>query len=647
MSTRARLGLLLVTASTVALTGGVPSALADTRVPAQATSIVVDHGTVRLVLTVGALPEGATLEPTSIRVTAGGKRWPATARAVSGSSSTVARIAILAIDTSGSMAPRLADAQAAAAHFLQIVPADVRVGLVTFSDQARLVVGPTTDRRPVNAALAGMRANGETALYDGIGVALNALGTRGDRALILLSDGLDTKSRASLASTGASLGRSGASVDLVSFGEGGGQQQALQQLAARAHGRLLQADNGAQLSDVFADSARRLVNQVVVTAQIPPELTGGPTELTVQVDAGKDKAVSAVRLALPMIPTGRGVADPTAASPSVVHTEVPWLLTVVLVVAFLVLFLLFAVGLNSSTWRESSSRKRTREIGRYSVAGPGGSRVADAAPAAVTQAALAWAGRTVQRRGVEDSWRMELDRAAVPLRPHEWLIIRLGAVLAAMAFSVVALPLWLLTAPLAGLAAWLLSGAYLRFKAARRVNRFAENLPDVLQLIAGSLRSGFSLPQAVDNAAKDGEQPIAGELSRALAESRLGVELEDALDRVADRMRSTDFTWTVMAVRIAREVGGNLAEVLLSTAETMRERSRIQRQVKVLSAEGRLSAYVLIALPVGITAFMVLFRGSYIAPLVTDPIGWVMTIYGVLSVLVGTWWMSRMIKLEV
>ena len=647
MSTRARLGLLLVTASTVALTGGVPSALADTRVPAQATSIVVDHGTVRLVLSVGALPEGATLEPASIRVTAGGKRWPATARAVSGSSSTVARTAILAIDTSGSMAPRLADAQAAAAHFLQIVPADVRVGLVTFSDQARLVVGPTTDRRPVNAALAGMRANGETALYDGVGVALKALGTKGDRALTVLSDGLDTKSRASLASTGVSLERSGTSVDLVSFGEGGGQQQVLQQLAARAHGRLLQADNGAQLSDVFADSARRLVNQVVVTAQIPPELTGGPTELTVQVDAGRDRAVSAVRLVLPVLPTGRGVADPTAAPPSVVHTEVPWLLTVVLVVAFLVLFLLFAVGLNSSTWRESSSRKRTREIGRYSVAGPGGSRVADAAPAAVTQAALAWAGRTVQRRGVEDSWRMELDRAAVPLRPHEWLIIRLGAVLAAVAFAVVALPLWLLTAPLAGLAAWLLSGAYLRFKAARRVNRFAENLPDVLQLIAGSLRSGFSLPQAVDNAAKDGEQPMAGELSRALAESRLGVELEDALDRVADRMRSTDLTWTVMAVRIAREVGGNLAEVLLSTAETMRERSRIQRQVKVLSAEGRLSAYVLIALPVGITAFMVLFRGSYIAPLVTDPIGWVMTIYGVLSVLVGTWWMSRMIKLEV
>ena len=647
MSAKGRLSLLVAAASAVALLGSATSALADVKIPARATSVVVDSGTVRLVLSVAALPEGATLDPASIRVTAGGKQWPATAQAVSGSSSAVARTAILVIDISGSMAPRLADARAAAAHFLQIVPTDVRVGLVTFSDRARLAVAPTTDRRQVITALARMRANGETALYDGIGVALKALGSKGDRALILLSDGLDTKSRATLASTGAALGKSAPSVDLVSFGAGGGQQPALQQLADRAHGRLLQAGNGTQLRDVFANSARRLVNQVVVTAHIPPELIGGPTDLTVQVDAGSTRAVSAVRLALPVHSTANGAADTAAVPTSVVHTEVSWLLPVVLVVAFLVLFLLCAVGLTPSTWRETSSRQRTREIGRYSVAGPGGARVEDAAPAAVTQAALAWAGRTVQRRGVEDSWRTELDRAAVPLRPHEWLIIRLGAVLAGLAFAVVALPLWLLTAPLAGLAAWLLTGAYLRFKATRRVNRFAENLPDVLQLIAGSLRSGFSLPQAVDNAAKDGEQPMAGELSRALAESRLGVELEDALDRVADRMRSTDLSWTVMAVRIAREVGGNLAEVLLSTAETMRERGRIQRQVKVLSAEGRLSAYVLIALPIGITAFMVLFRGSYIAPLVTDPIGWAMTIYGVLSVLVGTWWMSRMIKLEV
>jgi tight adherence protein B len=331
----------------------------------------------------------------------------------------------------------------------------------------------------------------------------------------------------------------------------------------------------------------------------------------------------------------------------VVPTSIPWLLPVVLVVAFLGLFMLFAVGFTPETWGESNSQRGTRRIQRYAMNAVANRSDDEAAPAASSQVALAWAARTVARRGVEESWRMELDRAAVPLRAPEWLIVRLAVTLASGAVGALFLPLWLVTAPLAGLTGWFLAGGYVRFKAKRRLNRFAENLPDVLQLIAGSLRTGFSLPQAVDNAAKDGEQPMAGELSRALAESRLGVDLEDALDRVADRMRSTDLSWTVMAVRIAREVGGNLAEVLMSTAETMRERARIHRQVKVLSAEGRLSAYILIGLPIGITIFLVLFRRAYVAPLVTDPIGLGMVTYGVISVLIGTWWMSRLIKLEV
>jgi len=172
--------------------------------------------------------------------------------------------------------------------------------------------------------------------------------------------------------------------------------------------------------------------------------------------------------------------------------------------------------------------------------------------------------------------------------------------LSGFAFAVLVLPLWPLTGVVLFLGGWLLTGGYVRIKGQRRGNRFAENLPDVLQLMAGSLRSGFSLPQAVDNAARDGEQPMAAELSRALAESRLGVDLEDALEGVAERMDSKDLSWTIMAIRISKEVGGNLAEVLLSTGETMRERARIQRQVKVLSAEGRLSAYVLLGLPIGI-----------------------------------------------
>lgn len=637
--------LLLVTTTAVTVTGST-GAVADSSSPGQTGSVVVRDGTVRLLLSVRSSPGAARLDPSSVTVSADGKPWSTSARTVSSSSGTVVRTALLVIDTSGSMSPRLAAAQTAALHFLQIVPDDVRVGLVTFADRASLVVAPTLRRPAVASALRAMRANGQTALYDGIRVGLAALGTRGDRALIVLSDGLDTRSRASLTATKTALKRSGASVDLVSFGSGG-QQQALQQLAAAASGRVQRAESSTQLRDVFAVSAGRLADQVVVTARIPADFAGGPSELTVRASAGRETVVSSLHLTLPASAPASGVAAPQGDLPVLPAGEPPWVRPLVLGVAFLALFLLFALGLASSTWKASPSGPRTREIARYRIAGTGAAGPAQVAPAAVARVALAWAGRAVQRRGLENSWGEQLDRAGLPLKPQEWLILRLGAAVSGVAVAVVLLPLPLLTAPTAGLAAWFATHVFLRVRTTRRANRFADNLPDVLQLVAGSLRSGFSLPQAVDNAARDGEQPMAGELSRALAEARLGMPLEDALDRVAERMCSTDLTWTVMAVRIAREVGGNLAEVLLTTAETMRERGRIQRQVKVLSAEGRLSAYVLVALPIGITGFMALFRSSYIAPLVSDPLGWAMTVYAVLSVLVGGWWMSRMIKLEV
>ena len=632
-------GLLLGTA----LLCGATPAWGQERLPAQVEMLPSEAGTVRMVVSVDDLPPGASLDPSSVRVTTGGEQWPAQASAVGGVAEQ--RTSILVVDTSGSMgAQGIAAAQAAGNRYLDGMPKDVAVGLVTFSQEARVVVPPTQDRVAVRSALAGMRPGGNTALYDGILVALSALGTQGERSVVVLSDGADTSSTATIDAAGNGLKKAGASVDLVSFGTAGGQRAALDQLAAMSAGRVMQADDAAQLSQVFAVAARTIVDEITVTVQVPPAVDAERAELVVQVDAGAVTAGSTADVALPAPPVD--TSGTAAAAPSVVSTTVPWLLPVTVAAAFLALFALFSVALGP-LGRDGQSRKRVRDVERFTLSRGSVSATVEAAPAAITQTALEWAGRTVQRRGVEDSWRLELDRAAIPLRPHEWFIVRLGVALVGVALAVLLFPWWLLTGPLTGLGFWLLAGAYVRIKAGRRLKRFAENLPDVLQLIAGSLKSGFSLPQAVDNAAKDGEQPMAGELSRALAESRLGVDLEDALDRVAERMKSTDLEWTVMAVRIAREVGGNLAEVLLSTAETMRERARIQRQVRVLSAEGRLSAYVLLGLPAGITLFMVMFRGSYIAPLITDPIGWIMTGYGVISIAIGAFVMSRLCKLEV
>ena len=188
---------------------------------------------------------------------------------------------------------------------------------------------------------------------------------------------------------------------------------------------------------------------------------------------------------------------------------------------------------------------------------------------------------------------------------------------------------------------------YLGFKRSRRRKAFERAIPDTLQLISGSLAAGLSLAQSVDTVVKEGQEPIAGEFKRALVETRLGINLDDALEGVADRFDSKDFAWVVMAIRIQRQVGGNLAELLDTVAGTMREREYMRRQVAALAAEGKLSAWVLGGLPPMFLVYLLLTKRDYVMVMFTEPLGWMML--GGLGVLlgVGTFWMSRLVKVEV
>jgi tight adherence protein B len=187
---------------------------------------------------------------------------------------------------------------------------------------------------------------------------------------------------------------------------------------------------------------------------------------------------------------------------------------------------------------------------------------------------------------------------------------------------------------------------YRTIRTDRRTTLFNDQLPDALQLVIGSLKAGFSLPQALDSLVREAPEPVAAEIGRATSEHRLGADVSDALERVAVRARSEDLAWAVMAVRIQREVGGNLAEVLQTTVDTMRERARLRRHVRALSAEGRISAWILIGLPIALGGFMFLFRADYLAPLFTERLGQVLVLGGSLLFVVGIFWMTRVIRVE-
>lgn len=240
-----------------------------------------------------------------------------------------------------------------------------------------------------------------------------------------------------------------------------------------------------------------------------------------------------------------------------------------------------------------------------------------------------------------------LELAAITRKPAEWVIIGgCGAFVIAAALSILTgnVIIGVLVGALAG---WLGMRMLLSFLIRRRRGAFAEQLPDLLQLIASSLQSGFSLPQALDAVVRETGQPAAGEFARALAEARLGADLEDAMETIADRMGSDDLRWTVMAIRIQRGIGGNLAEVLTTTVSTIRERGYLRRQVHALSSEGRLSAYVLIALPIAVGCLLFLTRRAYMRPLWTTHMGELMLAGAVVLLVVGIVLMRQMIKIEV
>ncbi len=140
---------------------------------------------------------------------------------------------------------------------------------------------------------------------------------------------------------------------------------------------------------------------------------------------------------------------------------------------------------------------------------------------------------------------------------------------------------------------------------------------------------------------------MARELRRVLAEARLGRPLEDALADVAVRMESKDFDWSVMAIRIQREVGGNLAELLQTVAETMVERSRLRGEVKALTAEGRISGIIMGLLPVGLGLFMFTASPDYIDDLFSSVTGWAMVVGSVVMAIAGFGWIQKIIKIEV
>ncbi|MGY1828784.1 MULTISPECIES: type II secretion system F family protein [unclassified Blastococcus] len=237
----------------------------------------------------------------------------------------------------------------------------------------------------------------------------------------------------------------------------------------------------------------------------------------------------------------------------------------------------------------------------------------------------------------------DLQAAGLRLRPADFVLLTLSGLVVAGALGLLlgGLVLAVLLAALAPLIAKVL----LSVLAGRRRAAFADQLDDSLQLMASSLRAGHSILRAVDSVAQEGAAPTSEEFARIINETRVGRDLGVAIDEVAERMGSEDFTWVAQAIAIQREVGGNLAEVLDRVGHTIRERNAIRRQVKALSAEGKLSAYVLMALPIGVGLFLFVIRPEYMSVFTESLIGYAMLAAVAVLLTAGGFWLRKTVRI--
>lgn len=268
-------------------------------------------------------------------------------------------------------------------------------------------------------------------------------------------------------------------------------------------------------------------------------------------------------------------------------------------------------------------------------------------PSRLTRLADATVGgldRFLATRNVRLYNREALENAGLRFSQTEYMVLVIaGAIVGALVGIVIGLPavsvLLVILAPFVG-------HLVLGFLSGKRRAKFDTQLGDTLQLLSGGLRAGHSILRAIDAAAAESQSPTSEEMRRVITETSLGRDLLASLTDTSERMRNEDFVWIAQAIQINREVGGNLAEVLDQVGETIRERSEIKGHIKSLAAEGKFSAYILIAMPIGIVLMLMTVNPGYMNSMFTHPLGWGMIGASVVLMTIGSLWMRKIIDLK-
>lgn len=546
---------------------------------------------------------------------------------------------VLAIDTSGSMAGAAMDSAIdAATSFVRGLPDYVRIGVVAFSSRPQVLQPLTKELDAGLRVITGLTPSGETALYDGVAASARLFKGAAQRNIILLSDGADTASERDLAAAaGVAKDRR---VAIFSVGIEGSEQDvgALKQMSRITGGSYAPAA-AAELTAVYESLASDLTDQVVLSYTSDAS-EGAQVPIRVTSSSGVDTAV--ILAPAEDLPE----AAPAPPGPSEPILSGTYGLVVVLGSAFLAIFLtLFWFFGSRATKRRDAELSRRFGVASTRPSAEGN----DEAPRPgswIPDPLVGMADQIARTGGLSSSLDVRLQRSGWKVKVGEFLA---GAFLAGLGGGLLG---FLLAQNVVLVVAAAALGAAIPFillsiRTRKRLSKLHSQLPDILMIMASSLRAGHSFLQSLSAVAQEAGEPGAHEFERLITEIRLGRPATTAMNDLAERIGSPDFRWAVLAVDIQRDIGGNLSEVLDTVAQTMRERDRVRRQVDVLSTEGRMSIYILAGLPIGVALYMGIANPEYIGLLFTTTIGLVMLTAASILLVTGILWMKKVVKIRV
>jgi tight adherence protein B len=539
-----------------------------------------------------------------------------------------ASVAVM-LDTSDSMRGRaLRAAVDAARTLIDEKPARSEAAIFGFARTPYLIHTWSPSAAVLDASLASIRASSGTAIWDAVGMASQSVGARrgASRVLVLLTDGSDTSSGATVTAAARAARSVHARVFVVGLPGAQTNRTNLERLVQQTGGRFVQVRSFSRLHAVYAGIATELGHQYLL--RYTSQLRGKGRTVNVTVSVGG--LVTTERYTIPPMP---GVSTAPLTSWWTTRQALNALASAIGVIVLVVAYLLLRP-------------KRRNPIRRLRGYGLGGT------PAQAPDLLALMSERprrNAPRPGSRNVWARfaaDVERGEIGSGPFRVLLLgmAIGTAGAGAAALTSGQPLALAAGPVVGsIGAWV----YVTNRASAWYRHFDSVLPDALTVLASSLRAGHSLLQAVDHVAQEADDKTAREWHELVRQTQLGIPVEDAIDAMTHRIGSRELQWISLVARVQHQVGGNMAEMFDIVAETVRQRYRLTAQVHTLTAQGRMTRWVLTIAPFALGGILAVMSPAYISVFVGSKAGMGLMIGATCLIAVGSVWIKKLVEIEV